>query len=443
MFLRHTGSNNEIEFITKQDLINVLKKYGQSVNLANYIFDNKKNLSLCAVTIRLCKVYESMLNAKKGQDSRFFNYKIKNVTGKANDFAIDLGAKIIFNLRKIFMERDITILMGMTNIDGTSLRTIECPITDILNDKKDYIANKKEGIKLIEELTKFENMEKEKLAAETNNQNWKITEDQQRNTVWEKIYKAGNLIGTGRKGEGHKEDFDAGGSYLTKEGAFKKVESIDPFTNRTVFQKIYDAETGKAIHKLYRLYPQQRSQNKDINMYYAYSHGKNSKVLKYFRKEDGKFVSINNGWLFEWFMHKWTNLNDEEEKIMFIRKVLKSNSPIQHIVEKNDAIWAKSGGDFRGSGIDYQAKHGNRKLISSEQIKTVMKQIIKCLNDHLEFEKDAPQKISKKFGEIFTSPQNLDILDDNLRKINNTTRHEVIKDLENNFQTKIVCSVKI
>ena len=278
-----------------------------------------------------------------------------------------LGANIIFNLRKLTVGKDITMLLGATAPDNTRLRTKEIPLTDLLNDVNNYKITKN-ALELHSAIEKWENMASNRQA--------------QRNAVWKKILDSSQLSGQRNK------------DFTTKQA--------DGFVPRR----------GDKPREVYR------RMNPDTFVYYGYAGDKKEGNIYSYYKPDGSsyFQFFNRGWLFEHFQNKWRNADRlEKDKIIAISN---TDHPVQIAIDKTDSIEGVKGGDFRAGNKDYQAKFGNQQIITLKSIQETMNSIIKIINEYDATIRKGKKEITRNLVKLFTDSRNLDIEGANIKEIN-------------------------
>lgn len=355
--------NSDIEFISKDDLKNILQDSIVSNKEIQAIFRN--NINTAQTLKKMCKLYTKLLESKNRVDQ---------------NNAYVLGANIIFNLRKFITGQDINLLEGaITPNTHYQLEVGVYPITELLKNPSNYKITDK-GFEVI--MTQLKNLEDDQ---------YKLLDDD-RDKVWEKIMEATDINGT--------NDFH-----------YKKASEKADATS-------HDSKNNEI-----RLFKRRRWDNR---IYYSYKANKtaegeerniNEKAYSYYDMGKQDFQYFNNGWLFERFMSKWMNATIEQKAVisdMFLGK--KRNGVLRIFMGKGDTIEGIKGGDFRSDGIEYQAKYGNPKIISLINIRETITKIQEFLS---EYAKDNNlNNLYKNFARLFTDPRNMSSEEKTLKMTN-------------------------
>lgn len=382
-----------IEFISTEDIRAIL----EHLKITDIDLDEVRNsISLIDKLQSLCKLYKSLLDT--------------SLDKKYEKAAYAIGANIIFNFRKLLMDKDITLLIGAVSKDDNSknyLKILEAPLTKVLLNPEHYTINSK-GLELVARFENYNTMNKLK------NEDISVAnDDRMASAVWKKIVKAQELTG------GYKTEFD----------------TQDVANRREITRTYFESDEKVKVDRKYMIY---RRNKHDQNVWYAHKHlkrkgepqrGRPDHYVKYYHLGGNRYAFFNEGWLWEWFMKQWKNPIDKQ--------ILKqTDNPLRTIIGRVDSIEGYKGGDFRSGTVkcyDYQAKYGNKKIITNKAIEEVMNEMIDLLTI---YKNDYSSAFGKKLARLFTSEQNLD-----LRQINSKTYNKVVDAISKNLLTKINCPV--
>ena len=353
------------QFITSEEFKDLYKLAGRSMA------SEQKLMSMSPIDqiLSLCNTYERMLNSVANVSMNKANsYNVNVKAGKSDKYrqVQVFGANIAFKLRRFLLDEEIFFLLGGHDPKrGFTERKIDQDT--MLKNLRGSISKK--AVVLTNGINRAANMQ---------------LMDAHIGDLWQQILSW--AIFKNRKKE-------PGG----------EVASSDSDGTRPIYQHL----------------------SKDSMAYIGFA-GAKAKPLYYYNM-GGSFLSYNQGWLYEWYNRKL--LQDQMELSELAETMKKAKYPLRHIFYGMDNIPGIKGGDIYNVAErqQMQAKYGNAKIMSFNNIIATIKEVTTLLNEYkamVSNESGQAQQLALKIAQVFSTNETIinkdydSIVDDIIKKLN-------------------------
>lgn len=343
---------------------------------------SRNSTSLAQDILNICKHFEQLLNQLSVQivaskRTGFFNLdQSAFIDANSNQYqaVLVLGAQIVFQIRTILLNEEISLLIGGTGPDGTTLLEKQVSQQNML--QKIHASLENGAIRFNMELTKLDSQSD--------------ATDSVLNQMWQSILE------------------------LTDYSEINSKANPMEFGTKP---SIYLDKNGNT-HIRYRRYYKKTS--RDTNVYASYRTKAKIKY-GYYKMGNGTFSFLNTGWLYQWFRDLTLQGANQTNKLLASLNDPTNDTPLEQMIQKNDVVPGYKGGDVVANNQQYQLKFNNLKLISFTSIATVIKNLQLILTQYLaeKNNNNNQYELVNQLLNLFTDNSNMQRLNDGCdKKIN-------------------------